>query len=217
MPTSRRNQRSRSAQDVGEAPATGLDGLYREVLRDVGALQAEPDWLDLKGTPGRIQRMLLDELLSSYQPGALRKLKKVMTTFPAPKGEDSALVTEVHIPFYSVCAHHMIPFFGVAHIGYIPSKRIIGLSKLPRIVDHFSSKLQVQERLVEEIADFVEGLLKPTAVLVFLEARHLCLEMRGVRKAGVVTRTPALRGLAVESERVRREFYDVLALPRASI
>lgn len=151
--------------------------------------------------------MLSEEMLSSYLPGAEEELRKRLTVFPSEGAQE--MVTLSPIPFVSLCAHHMLPFVGEAHVGYIPDKLIIGLSKIPRVVDFFSRKLQVQERMTTEIADYLVEYLKPRGVIVYLEARHLCMEARGVRKPGVVTKTSALRGIATQYA-VKQEFYTLL-------
>lgn len=206
-PTAKRIRYRR--EGVGRQAALGieLERLYGSVLSGVGALEIEPAFLDLDHTPGRVARMLRDELLSSYQNGALEQLVSAFTCFPAEGKQEMVVVGD--IPFYSLCAHHIIPFFGYVYIGYIPKELIAGLSKLPRAVDYFSRKLQVQERLTSEIADFLEKVLKPRAVCVHIEARHLCMEARGIRKPGTKTMTTALRGEAFEAE-IRDEFYRLI-------
>lgn len=169
----------------------------------------EPDHIGVEDTPKRVARMYREELLSSYQPGAMEKLLASMTTFPAAGKHE--MVIEHPIPFISLCAHHMLPFVGEASVGYIPDKLVVGLSKIPRVVDFFSRKLQMQERLTSEVADFLMEYLKPKGVIVRMKARHLCMEARGVRKAGVATTTSALRGICTEAE-VKSEFFTLLSL-----
>lgn len=131
------------------------------------------------------------------------------TTFPND-GDYDQLVVVSDIRFSSLCEHHMLPFVGVAHVGYLPGDRIIGLSKLPRIVEQRSRSLQVQERLTTEIADWLEQTLQPRAVGVVLEANHMCMALRGVRQANSLTTTSALRGLLREDPRTRKEFFDLI-------
>jgi GTP cyclohydrolase IA len=119
-----------------------------------------------------------------------------------------AMVVQQGIPFYSHCEHHMAPFFGVVHIGYLPDKRIVGLSKLARVVNIFARRLQVQERLTTEIAQALDEGLKPLGVGVVVEARHLCIESRGVEKPGTITRTSALRGQIHNHAGARAEFLS---------
>jgi GTP cyclohydrolase I len=174
----------------------------------------EEAFLDVPTTPFRVARMYVDELLSSYQPGKLEALIQGFTKFPAPHGRQEMVVLSP-IPFISLCAHHMIPFIGTAHVGYIPRSEVVGLSKIPRVVDFFSHKLQVQERMTSEIADFLEEHLQPVGLIVLLSARHLCMEARGVRKPGVYTRTSALRGMVLDDVGMKDEFYHLIGLPSA--
>lgn len=118
----------------------------------------------------------------------------------------SQMVVQEGISFFSLCEHHLLPFFGEAVVGYIPGPRIVGISKLARTVEHFARGLQVQERLTEQIAGFLEARLEPKAVGVVIKARHLCQEMRGVEKVGTVTTTSALRGVFLDDPRARAEF-----------
>ena len=175
----------------------------------MGAYETEPDYLDVQNTPRRVARMLQDELLSGYREGGREALQRAFTTFPT--GGAQEMVAEGPIPFVSLCAHHMLPFLGEGYVGYIPGCRLVGLSKIPRVVEFFSRKLQTQERLTMEIADFLMENLKPKGVIVLLRARHLCMEARGVRAPGVVTRTSALRGIAGHPA-VKSEFYRLLGL-----
>ena len=114
------------------------------------------------------------------------------------------------IEFFSMCEHHMVPFFGRAHVGYIPSGKVIGLSKIPRIVDVFSRRLQVQERLTHQIADTIQNTLKPTGVAVVMEGRHLCMQMRGVQKQGATMTTSVMSGLFRDRDRTRTEFMNLI-------
>src|SRR4051795_3937856 len=130
------------------------------------------------------------------------------TTFANDDGYDE-LVVASSIPFHSLCEHHLLPFHGVAHVGYIPGERIIGLSKLGRVVDLFARDLQVQERLTVQVADWIERVLAPRGVGVIVEAEHLCMSLRGVQKAGAVTVTSALRGAVKDDPRTRQEFLSL--------
>ena len=127
------------------------------------------------------------------------------TTFPNDDGYDELIVARA-IPFHSLCMHHLLPFHGVAHVGYLPGERIIGLSKLGRVVELFGRDLQIQERLTTQIADWLERELEPKGVGVVLEAEHLCMSLRGVQKLGAKTVTSALRGLVRDDARTRQEF-----------
>jgi GTP cyclohydrolase I len=127
------------------------------------------------------------------------------TTFPNDENYDELIVVRA-IPFHSLCMHHLLPFHGVAHIGYIPAGRLIGLSKLGRVVEHFSRDLQLQERLTTQIAGWLDDELAPRGVGVVLEAEHLCMSLRGVQKLGASTMTSALTGLVRDDPRTRQEF-----------
>ena len=127
------------------------------------------------------------------------------TTFPNDEGYDELVVAR-SIPFHSLCEHHLLPFHGVAHVAYLPGERIVGLSKLGRVVESFARRLQVQERMTVQIADWVEEFLQPRGVGVVLEAEHLCMSLRGVQKPGTMTVTSALHGLVRDDARTRQEF-----------
>jgi GTP cyclohydrolase IA len=127
------------------------------------------------------------------------------TTFPNDEGYDELVVAR-SIPFHSLCEHHLLPFHGVAHVAYLPGERIVGLSKLGRVVESFARRLQVQERMTVQIADWVEEFLQPRGVGVVLEAEHLCMSLRGVQKPGTVTVTSALHGFVRDDARTRQEF-----------
>jgi GTP cyclohydrolase IA len=127
------------------------------------------------------------------------------TTFPNDDDYDELIVAR-SIPFHSLCMHHLLPFHGVAHIGYLPGERIIGLSKLGRVVEYFSRDLQIQERLTTQVAGWLQRELEPKGVGVVLEAEHLCMSLRGVQKLGAKTVTSALRGVVRDDARTRQEF-----------
>ena len=131
------------------------------------------------------------------------------TTFPNDGGYDELVVVS-DIAFSSLCEHHLLPFSGVAHVGYLPGERIVGLSKLPRLVEHRARRLQVQERLTTEVADWLERTLRPRAVGVVMEATHTCMSLRGVRQPGALTTTSALRGRLREDPRTRQEFFELI-------
>lgn len=156
----------------------------------------------LKETPSRYVKALR-YMTSGYEvdPGSVLKLFE-----DGAPGSDPGMVVQTCIPVYSLCEHHMLPFFGVAHIGYIPEGKIVGLSKLVRLVNVFARRLQVQERLGCQIADALMAHAKPKGVGVVLECRHLCMEARGVQIAGTITRTDALRGVFLDLPAARAEF-----------
>ena len=173
----------------------------REIIRILGLKpESDPNLID---TDQRVAKMYLD-IFSGLDEGTRPKL----TTFPNDE-RYTAMVMEKEIPFYSMCSHHFVPFYGHGHIAYIPNERIVGLSKLPRLLEFFARRPQLQERLTEQVATVLEEELKPQGVMVVIEARHLCVEMRGVRKPGAVTVTSAIRGIFLEKA-VREEFLDLL-------
>ena len=144
-------------------------------------------------------------LLSSSRAEILEILKSAIFT-----EEYSQMVLVKDIELYSLCEHHMLPFFGKAHIAYIPNKHIVGLSKLPRIVDAFARRLQVQERLTDEIKDCIQGGLNPKGVAIVIEAQHLCMQMRGVEKQHSSTTTSAFSGIFLKNEKTRMEFMKLI-------
>lgn len=162
---------------------------------------------NLRETPERVARMYL-EMFHGLREGA----EPEITMFPNDEGY-SSMVMERDIPFYSMCAHHFVPFYGHAHIAYIPRQRIVGLSKMPRILEFYAKRPQIQERLTEQVANFMWSRLDPLGAMVVIEARHLCVEMRGVRKAGALTVTSAIRG-CFEEFKVREEFLSFLSHAR---
>ncbi len=193
--------------DVLDAPNASdprIDNIaphVREIIRILGlSPEKDPNLVD---TDRRVAKMYL-EIFSGLDEGTRPKL----TTFPNDE-HYTAMVMEKEIPFYSMCVHHFVPFYGHGHIAYIPNERIVGLSKLPRLLDFFAKRPQVQERLTEQVASVLEEELKPLGVMVVIEARHLCVEMRGVRKPGSVTVTSAIRGIFMQKA-VREEFLDLL-------
>jgi GTP cyclohydrolase I len=170
-----------------------LQRAARELLR---ALGADPEAKALEDTPLRVA----DAYAELLTPQPFRA-----TTFPNDDGYDDLIVARA-IPFHSLCMHHLLPFHGVAHVGYLPGERIIGLSKLGRVVEFFSRDLQIQERLTTQVADWLERELAPKGVGVVFEAEHLCMSLRGVQKLGAKTMTSALRGLVRDDARTRQEF-----------
>ena len=164
----------------------------------------DPSREGLIKTPERVAKTM-QFLTQGYEMNATEILQSAMFS------EDySQMVLVKEIEFYSLCEHHLLPFFGRAHIAYIPNENIVGLSKLPRVVDTFSRRLQVQERLTNEIRDCIQDTLKPKGVAVVMEARHLCMQMRGVEKQSSLTTTSAFSGAFLESEKTRLEFMNLI-------
>jgi GTP cyclohydrolase IA len=183
-------------QSLALAQPPRTDPVERAAADFLLALGVDLDDESRRDTPRRMAR-LYDELLTPEPFDA--------TTFPNDGGYDELVVAR-EIPFHSLCEHHLLPFHGVAHVGYLPGERIIGLSKLARVVDQFARALQVQERLTTQIAGWLQRELEPKGVGVVLEAEHLCMSIRGVQKPGASTVTSALHGLVRDDPRTRSEF-----------
>jgi GTP cyclohydrolase I len=169
----------------------------REILEAIGE---DPDRDGLKNTPSRVARMYAEVCAGLHQDPA----EHLSTTFEA--GHDEMVMVR-DIPLYSLCEHHLIPFLGKAHVAYIPNEngRVTGLSKLARLVDGYAKRPQVQERLTRQVADAIEAELHPQGVLVVIEAEHLCMSMRGVRKAGSSTVTSSVTGIFRDNVATRAE------------
>jgi GTP cyclohydrolase I len=177
-------------------PSLDTDAAEEAAADLLTALGVDTTSESLAGTPRRIARMYA-ELLSPTPFNA--------TTFPND-GDYDELVVAREIPFHSLCEHHLLPFVGVAHVAYLPGERILGLSKLARVVDYFARSLQVQERLTTQVADWIQRELEPKGVGVVIEAEHLCMSLRGVQKHGATTVTSSLQGLVRDDPRTRQEF-----------
>jgi GTP cyclohydrolase IA len=178
-----------------------VESAVREILVEMGE---DPDRQGLAGTPSRVRRMYR-ELTAGYHVDPERLVNKAIFDV-----DYSEMVVVKDIAFYSLCEHHLLPFFGTASVAYIPEGRVIGLSKIPRIVEMFSRRLQVQERMTKQIADFLMERLKPKGVGVVIEASHLCAVMRGVRKPGTIMTTSHVLGLFRTADRTRAEFFSHL-------
>lgn len=172
----------------------------RGMLEALGLDLTDPN---LVQTPDRVARLYL-EMFQGLQEGS----RPAITMFPNDEGY-TGMVIEKEIPFFSMCSHHLAPFYGHAHLAYIPTSRIVGLSKLARIVEFYAKRPQLQERLTEQVVSFLEEELEPLGAMVVIEARHLCVEMRGIKKTGAVTVTSAIRGNFL-TQSVREEFLDLL-------
>ena len=178
-------------------PSVDERAVERAARTFLHALGISTDGESLSGTPRRMARAYV-ELLSP--------VPFTFTTFPNDEGYDE-LVLARNIPFRSVCEHHLLPFSGVAHVGYLPGERILGLSKLARVVEHFASRPQVQERLTKQVADALQTHLDPRGAGVILEAEHSCMVLRGVNARGSTTVTSALLGTLRADPRSRQEFF----------
>ena len=178
-----------------------IEAAVREILAAVGE---DPDREGLVETPERVARMY-EEIFSGLEDDPKRHVK----LFNEERNEELVIVRD--IPMYSMCEHHLLPFIGRAHIAYIPRDgRVIGLSKLSRVVDSFARRPQLQERLTSQIADFLDEQLDPLGVAVVIEAEHLCMSMRGVKKPGSKTVTSAVRGAFQSSQKTREEALSLI-------
>lgn len=190
---------------AASAAADGrIQAAVREILLDIGE---DPEREGLQATPDRIHRMY-HELTAGYHVDPERLINNAI--FEVGYNE---MVVVKNIPFYSLCEHHLLPFFGSAHVAYLPEGRVVGLSKIPRIVEMYARRLQVQERMTQQIADFLMDRLAPKGVGVVLEATHLCAAMRGVQKPGTVMTTAAVQGLFRRNDKTRAEFFAHLDRP----
>lgn len=174
---------------------------FSSIIQQLGE---DPNRDGLVKTPERASKAM-QFLMQGYQQDPAEILKSALFN------EDySELVLVKDIEVYSMCEHHMLPFFGKAHIAYIPNGQIVGLSKIPRLVDVFARRLQVQERLTIQIRDCIEEVLKPQGVAVVIEAQHMCMQMRGVQKQNSMTTTSAFTGIFMKEERSRQEFINLI-------
>lgn len=174
--------------------------LIEKILSELGE---DPSREGLKKTPERVTRSLR-ELTAGYHQDPAAMLEAAL--FSDPQYND--VVTVEQIPFYSLCEHHMLPFFGEVRVAYQPSGKLVGLSKIPRLIDIFARRLQMQERLTKQVADTLFEVLKPVGVAVSVQAQHFCMQMRGVQKPGAFMTTNVLRGSFESDDRLRREFMQ---------
>jgi GTP cyclohydrolase IA len=187
---------------VTEIDMPRVERAVREILIAVGE---DPDREGLQGTPARVARAYAEQFAGLHQ-----RPEDVLTKVFDEDHDEMVLVRDIEL--YATCEHHLLPFIGVAHIGYVPNDKgqITGLSKLARLVDVYARRPQVQERMTSQIADALESLLEPRGVIVVIEAEHLCMSMRGVRKPGARTVTSAVRGLFRDSARTRAEAMSLV-------
>lgn len=172
----------------------------KSIREFIEAIDSNPNREGLEDTPRRVAK---------FWKEFYGKEDFNVTTFEN-EGYDE-MITQLNIPFYSMCEHHMLPFFGVAHVAYIPDERIVGLSKLSRVLDHFAHNLQNQERITTQVAEYLYDKLNPQGVAVVLTARHMCMEMRGIRKIGAETTTTTLKGTFKSHPETRAEFLQIVA------
>jgi GTP cyclohydrolase I len=185
-----------------DAPVVDLPTAERAAAQFLAALGVELDEEGLSETPARMARAYAE----LFGPKPLR-----LTTFPNTEGYDELVIAR-GIPFRTVCEHHLLPFSGVAQVGYLPSERILGLSKLARLVEYFAARPQTQERLTKQVADYLFECIHPLGVGVVLEAEHTCMTLRGVRAVGATTVTSTLLGSLREDPRSRAEFFALAGM-----
>ncbi len=178
-----------------------MQELFREFLLKIGE---DPNRDGLLQTPRRVEKAW-EFLTSGYHQDPQQILNEAMF-----ESSNSEMILVRDIDFYSVCEHHLLPIIGRVHVGYIPNGRVVGLSKIPRLIEVFARRLQIQEQLTEQIADALNETIKPRGVGVVIEARHMCMEMRGVQKLNSITSTSALRGSFIKHAATRREFFALV-------
>lgn len=189
-----------ASRSYGDRKAA-IEAAIREILFNVGE---EPAREGLQRTPERVARMY-DEILAGYSVDPVALVNDALFDV-----EYDEMVVVKDIEFFSMCEHHMLPFFGRANVAYIPSQKVIGLSKIPRIVEMFARRLQVQERMTRQIAELIEEVLEPQGVAVVIEASHMCSMMRGVKKENARMVTSAMLGCFRKSDKTRNEFLHHL-------
>tara|TARA_B110000977_G_C11031751_1_gene475535 strand:+ start:967 stop:1566 length:600 start_codon:yes stop_codon:yes gene_type:complete len=191
----------KKTEHYDEACTDALSGHFKEVLIHIGE---DTEREGLLKTPERVAKAM-QYLTQGYDQDPAEILKSAMF---AEKYDEMVIVKDIEV--YSLCEHHMLPFFGKCHIAYIPSGHIVGLSKFARMVDAFSRRLQVQERLTDQIRDCLQETLNPQGVAVCIEAQHLCMQMRGVQKQNSITTTSAFSGAFMDEDITRQEFMSLV-------
>lgn len=186
-------------KDIAEIQESTIESAVRDILLEIGE---NPDRQGLVKTPNRVARMF-DELTAGYRADTEKLINGAL--FDVAYDE---MVVVKDIEFYSLCEHHMLPFFGKAHVAYIPDGKVIGLSKIPRIVEMFARRLQVQERMTSEIAQLIDGVLEPKGVAVVVEGAHMCAMMRGVKKSETNMTTTSMLGEFREDRDLKNEFLQ---------
>jgi GTP cyclohydrolase IA len=185
----------------GDTGADAVEAAVRQILVEIGE---DPDREGLVGTPGRVHRMYR-ELTAGYHVDPERLVNRAIFEV-----DYSEMVVVKDIELYSLCEHHLLPFIGRAHVGYLPNGRVVGLSKIPRIVDMYAKRLQLQERLTVQVADFLMERLEPKGVACVIEATHLCTMMRGVKKQEATMVTSSMTGTFRRDARTRAEFMGLI-------
>jgi len=203
MPLAEVNARASGRLPMSQIYNRQMQELIKRLLADLGE---DPSREGLRDTPKRVEKAL-KFLTSGYGANIEHVLNGALFTV-----DYNEMVIVRDIDFYSLCEHHLLPFFGKCHVAYIPSTRVIGLSKIPRVVDMFSRRLQVQERLTNQIADTIRDSVNPLGVAVVMEATHLCMSMRGVEKQNSFAVTSAMHGAFRDNSRTRMEFLELIKL-----
>ena len=178
-----------------------MENAYREIITAIGEDLTRPGLAD---TPRRAAKAM-EFLMRGYR----QNIDEVINDALFPSTSDEMVIVK-NIELYSMCEHHMLPFFGKAHVAYIPDGKIVGLSKIPRVIDAYSRRLQVQERLTIEIRDCIQRTLEPKGVAVVVECCHMCMQMRGVQKQNSVTTTSAFTGIFLKNDATRKEFINLV-------
>ena len=182
-----------------------IEKFVKNLLEEVGE---NPEREGLKNTPHRVAKAY-----EFFTQGYRRNVEEILNNAIFNEKYDEMVIVK-DIDFYSMCEHHLLPFYGKVHVAYIPDGKIVGLSKIPRVVDIFAQRFQVQERMTQEIADTLDKYLIPRGVAVVVEAYHMCMMMRGVQKQNSITTTSAMHGIFKEDARTRTEFLDLIAQKR---
>ena len=179
-----------------------MENAVKEMLEHIGEDITREG---LEKTPSRV-RKAWEFMCSGYEKDAIEIINSALFT-----SSNNEMVVVKDIEFYSMCEHHMLPIIGKAHVAYIPNGKVVGLSKIPRVIDVFARRLQIQEQLTEQIADAINDAIAPKGVAVILDARHMCMEMRGVEKICSTTVTSALRGLFKKDKKTKDEFLSIVS------
>lgn len=179
-----------------------MENAVKQILEHIGE---DPSREGLIDTPKRV-RKAWEFMTSGYKEDPLKIIQKALFT-----SSNDEMVVVKDIEFYSHCEHHMLPIIGKVHVAYIPNGKVVGLSKIPRVVDVFARRLQIQEQLTEQIADAINEAINPLGVAVVVDARHMCMEMRGVQKISSTTVTSALRGIFKKEKKTKDEFLSIIS------
>ena len=190
-----------------------MENIEKAMYTVLKSLGENPEREGLKETPKRVAKMY-EEMFASVGKTNDEIISELSKTFTENDKEGNQkfgdMVIVRDIPFYSTCEHHLVPFFGKAHVGYIPNKKVIGLSKIARLVEAIAKRPQIQERITKEVADCLVSMLEPVGVIVVIQAEHLCMSMRGVKKPGSNTVTSAARGAFKDDRSTRMEFLSLI-------